>query len=63
VVLKEGPRSEFEVIRDMAEPSGDETTDLIRQFLRGDSQGPLTQRRQDSGYEEELLLAAGNGKW
>jgi phospholipid/cholesterol/gamma-HCH transport system ATP-binding protein len=63
VVLKEGPKSDFEVIRDLAEPSGDETTDLIRQFLRGDSEGPLTKRRQDSGYEEDLLLAAGNGKW
>ncbi len=63
VVLKEGPRSEFEVIRDMAKPSGDETTDLIRQFLRGDSEGPLTKRRQAGGYEEDLLLAAGNKKW
>jgi phospholipid/cholesterol/gamma-HCH transport system ATP-binding protein len=63
VVLKEGPKSDFEVIRHLAEPSGDETTDLIRQFLRGDSEGPLTKRRQDSGYEEDLLLAAGNGKW
>jgi phospholipid/cholesterol/gamma-HCH transport system ATP-binding protein len=63
VVLKEGPKSDFEVIRGLAEPSGDETTDLIRQFLRGDSEGPLTKRRQDSGYEEDLLLAAGNGKW
>ena len=63
VVLKQGPRSDFEGIRDMAEPSGDETTDLIRQFLRGDSEGPLTKRRQEGGYEEDLLLAAGNGKW
>ena len=63
VVLKEGPRSDFEVIRQMDEPSGDETTDLIRQFLRGDSEGPLTKRRQEGGYEEDLLLAAGNGKW
>jgi phospholipid/cholesterol/gamma-HCH transport system ATP-binding protein len=63
VVLKEGSRSDFEVIRQMDEPSGDETTDLIRQFLRGGSEGPLTKRRQAGGYEEDLLLAAGNGKW
>ena len=58
VVLKEGPRAEFEAIRDGG-TTGDETTDLIRQFLRGDSEGPITQRRQDSGYEEDILNAAG----
>ena len=58
VVLKEGKREAFEVIRD-SQSTGDEKTDLIRQFLRGDSQGPITQRRQDSGYEEDILNAAG----
>lgn len=56
-VLKIASRSEFEAIRDSA-PSGDETTDLIRQFLRGESQGPITRRRQDTGYAEDLLEAA-----
>jgi phospholipid/cholesterol/gamma-HCH transport system ATP-binding protein len=57
-VLMVGRREEFEAIRD-GEPTGDDTKDLIRQFLRGDSEGPITQRRQDSGYEEDILHAAG----
>ena len=57
-MLKIAPRSEFEAIRD-GEATGDETTDLIRQFLRGDSEGPITARRRDSGYEEDILGAAG----
>ena len=59
-ILKIGRREEFETIRD-SQPAGDETTDLIRQFLRGDSEGPITQRRQDTGYEEDLLEAAERG--
>jgi len=57
-VLMTGRREEFEAIRD-GEPAGDEKMDLIRQFLRGDSTGPITQRRQDSGYEEDILNTAG----
>ncbi len=60
-VLMEGRREEFEAIRD-GEPTGDDRIDLIRQFLRGDSQGPITQRRQASGYEEDILNAALGGK-
>ncbi len=60
-VLKIAPRSEFEAIRDSA-ATGDETGDLIRQFLRGESQGPITRRRQDTGYEEDLLEAADGGR-
>jgi phospholipid/cholesterol/gamma-HCH transport system ATP-binding protein len=57
-VLMTGKRGEFEAIRDGA-PSGNETTDLIRQFLRGDSEGPITERRLSTGYEEDILTAAG----
>ncbi len=58
-ILKIGPTSEFESIRDSDE-TGDHDNDLIRQFLRGDDQGPLTHRRLSTGYEEEILeLAAG----
>jgi len=58
-IVKVGPRSEFENIRDSA-ASGDHDTDLIRQFLRGDDEGPITHRRLSTGYEEEILeLAAG----
>jgi phospholipid/cholesterol/gamma-HCH transport system ATP-binding protein len=56
-VLKIGPREEFEAIRD-GDPTGDETNDLIRQFLRGDPEGPLTARRLDSEYEDAILEAA-----
>lgn len=57
-VLMVGRREEFEAIRDGG-PTGDVTKDTIRQFLRGDSEGPITQRRQSSGYEEDILHAAG----
>ncbi|MGC9454496.1 MAG: ABC transporter ATP-binding protein [Phycisphaerae bacterium] len=56
-VLKVGKREEFEAIRD-GEPTGDDTTDIIRQFLRGDSTGPITRRRLSTGYEEDILAAA-----
>jgi phospholipid/cholesterol/gamma-HCH transport system ATP-binding protein len=55
-VLLEGPKSLFEELRD-SDPTGDSTRDLVRQFLRGDSQGPITRRRLDTGYEEEILNA------
>ncbi len=58
VMLKIAPRSEFEAIRD-GEATNDETNDLIRQFLRGDSDGPITRRRMAGGYEEDILEAAG----
>ncbi len=57
-MLKVGPRKEFEAIRDGA-PTGDDTIDLIRQFLRGDSTGPITKRRLDTGYAKDILEAAG----
>ena len=57
-MLKVGPRAEFESIRDSA-ATGEETGDLIRQFLRGDSEGPITRRRLDTDYEEDILEAAG----
>ncbi len=56
-MLKIGPRSEFEQIRD-GEATGNETDDLIRQFLRGDPDGPITKRRLASAYEEDILEAA-----
>ena len=56
-ILKIGPRSEFEALRDGV-VTGDETSDLIRQFLRGDPDGPITRRRRSDGYEEDILDAA-----
>jgi hypothetical protein len=56
----DGPRSEFEQLRDSG-PTGDETRDLVRQFLRGDPTGPITRRRRDTGYTEEILAMGGWG--
>ncbi len=55
-ILKIGARQEFEEIRD-GPPTDDETTELIRQFLRGDSDGPITRRRLSTGYREDILGA------
>ena len=57
-MLKVGPRTEFETMRD-GPPTGDDTNDLIRQFLRGDPEGPISHRRRSEGYEEDILEAAG----
>jgi phospholipid/cholesterol/gamma-HCH transport system ATP-binding protein len=57
-ILKVGPRREFEALRD-GPKTGDEQQDLIRQFLRGDSEGPITARRLSTGYEDDILEAAG----
>ena len=56
-VLMEGTREEFQKIRE-SKPSGDELEDHIRQFLQGDSDGPITRRRQSEDYKEELIAVA-----
>ena len=56
-MLKVAPRGEFEKLRD-SKPTGDETADLMRQFLRGDPDGPITNRRMKGGYEQDILAAA-----
>ncbi len=56
-MIKVASRSEFEALRD-GEITGDEQSDLIRQFLRGDSEGPITDRRLSTGYEADILEAA-----
>ena len=51
-------REVFEKLRDWPLESIDELDEkqqLIRQFLRGDADGPLTKRREDSTYAEDLL--------
>jgi len=57
-ILKVAPRQDFEAIRDGG-PAADETTNTIRQFLRGDSEGPITDRGLGDGYAEDILGAAG----
>ena len=32
-----------------------EDQQLVRQFLRGDAEGPLTQRKDETNYAEDLL--------
>jgi phospholipid/cholesterol/gamma-HCH transport system ATP-binding protein len=36
---------------------------IIRQFLRGDAQGPITQRKQSSNYSEDLLGPDQQAPW
>ncbi|MBI5725612.1 MAG: ABC transporter ATP-binding protein [Planctomycetes bacterium] len=57
VMLKIGTRAQFDAIRS-GQPTGDEQTDLIRQFLRGDSEGPITKRRLSTSFEVDILKAA-----
>ncbi|MCE5279675.1 MAG: ABC transporter ATP-binding protein [Planctomycetaceae bacterium] len=57
-MLKVGTRGEFEAIRD-ARPNGEHDNDLIRQFLRGDHQGPITDRRMGEEYEQDILRLGG----
>ncbi len=57
VILKEGPREEFEKLRDSDDAAlSNETERLIRQFLCGAAEGPITQRQEQSDYEEDLLM-------
>ena len=51
-------REVFEKIRDWPIESIDELDEkqqLIRQFLRGDAEGPLTRRKEATSYAEDLL--------
>ncbi|MBN2210842.1 MAG: ABC transporter ATP-binding protein [Sedimentisphaerales bacterium] len=57
VVLKIGSRSEFQRLREAAaDELKDENEQLIRQFLRGDADGPITRRKERSDYEEDLMM-------
>lgn len=53
-------REAFEALRDWPHDrlrELDETQRLIRQFLRGDAEGPITQRRAQTNYADDLLGA------
>ncbi len=58
-ILKMGSRQEFETLRD-SNPNQlqSEQDKLIRQFLRGDAHGPITDRKMTSDYEEDLLMVS-----
>ncbi len=54
-VLAIEPRSWYEHLRDADPAALDEDQRLIRQFIRGDPTGPITDRKQADNYEEDLL--------
>lgn len=56
-ILKMGTRHDFEVLRDRTGELKSEQERLVRQFLRGDVEGPITERQLSSDYEEDLLMA------
>ncbi len=57
-ILKIGPRSEFERLRD-SDPRGlaNEEERLMHQFLRGKADGPLTSMESAANYMDDLLGA------
>lgn len=58
-VLKIGPRAQFEALRD-SDPDDltNEDDKLIRQFLRGDADGPITKRSLTNDYADDLLMVS-----
>jgi phospholipid/cholesterol/gamma-HCH transport system ATP-binding protein len=57
-VLKVGTREEFERIRQISDAEASKLSEddqIIRQFLRGAAQGPITRRRSADDYREDLL--------
>ncbi|MBC04406.1 MAG: ABC transporter ATP-binding protein [Phycisphaerae bacterium] len=60
-VLRIGTRDEFDELRHLSDKDAgslDEKDQLIRQFLRGDPVGPITRRREETNYAEDLLQTA-----
>jgi phospholipid/cholesterol/gamma-HCH transport system ATP-binding protein len=58
-ILKVASRQEFEALRDCRlEDLKSEKDKLIRQFIRGDAEGPITDRKMTSDYEEDLLMVS-----
>jgi hypothetical protein len=55
-------REGFEQLRDHPRERIDELGEeqqLIRQFLRGDPEGPITRRKAETNYAEDLLGVGG----
>ena len=58
-ILKTGLRQDFEALRDSKpEQLQNQQDKLIRQFIRGDAQGPITRRIMTSDYEDDLLMVS-----
>jgi len=55
-ILKVESRRWFEQLRDDPDPSGRPDDErLVRQFLRGDAEGPITERQSIDAYEAALF--------
>ncbi len=57
-VLREGSREMFDDLRRLPEDRAADLPEedrLIRQFLRGDAEGPITERKAATSYAEDLL--------
>lgn len=57
-MLEVNTRQYFEALRDLPKEEAlqrPEKDQLIRQFLRGDHEGPITARKAQTNYEEDLL--------
>lgn len=60
-VLMSGSREDFDRVRRLSneEIAGRSIEErVVRQFLRGDPNGPITERREESNYAEDLLQTA-----
>ncbi len=58
-IVKVSSHQEFEALRDSdPEQLQSQKDKLIRQFLRGDAQGPITDRKISSDYEDDLLMVS-----
>lgn len=60
-VLKLGNRDDFDTIRQLDDAAAAKLTEeerIVRQFLRGDANGPITERRTRDNYADDLLSAA-----
>lgn len=58
-ILKIGSRQEFEALRDSnPDQLQSEQDKLVRQFLRGDAHGPITDRKVIGDYEDDLLMVS-----
>ena len=58
-ILKMGSRQEFESLRDSnPDQLQSEQDKLVRQFLRGDADGPITDHKMSSDYEDDVLMVS-----
>jgi phospholipid/cholesterol/gamma-HCH transport system ATP-binding protein len=57
-VLRDDTREGFDALRKLTDEQAKELTEderVIRQFLRGDAEGPITERKAATSYAEDLL--------